>query len=334
MEVRKVSPLLIAGIFSSIISFVIIDATNCFSQAEKSPKLYHSEIVASWPSGTWLENLIWDNQGNLYITDVIHKTIFKYSLASNSVSEFSKIEGHPLGLAIDDDGAIYVSGLKIAPGQPGSMDSNVIYKIDKQGNSSLFLEAPKARGLNGLTYFSPGVFLICDSWAGVIWKLDVKKRTITEWAKHPLLATKTPAPGANGIKLYKNFAFVSNSSQASIVKIAFDPDGNSSDIQVYKENACRDDFCISENGNIYAAGRSKNVVYLVKETGNSIVIADEENDVKGNTAVVFGRNEGDAEWIYVIGDGGLWEAGGNPSKMKSATLVKIYVGEKGYFTQK
>ena len=334
MRVRNVRPLLIACIFSFIISFVLIDSTNCFSEEGKNPKLYHSEIIASWLPGTWLENLIWDNQGSLYISDVIHKVIFRYSLASNSVSEFSKIEGHPFGLAIDGDGAIYVSALKIAPGQPGSMDSNVIFRIDKQGNSSLFLEAPKARGLNGLTYFNPGVFLVCDSFAGVIWKLDVKKGTITEWAKHPLLATKTPAPGANGIKLYKNFAFVSNSSQASIARIAFDPDGNSSDIQVYKENACRDDFCISENGNIYAAGRSKNVVYFVQETGKPEVIADEENDVKGNTAAVFGRNERDAEWIYVIGDGGLWEAGGDPSKMKSATLVKIYVGEKGYFTQK
>ena len=334
MRARKIRFLLIAGILSLIISFVLIDATNCFSEAGKSPKLYHSEIVASLPPGTWLENLIWDNEGNLYITDVIHKTVFKYSLASNSVSEFSKMEGHPFGLAIDDDGTIYVSALKIAPGQPGSMDSNVIFKIDKQGNSSLFLEVPKARGLNGLTYFTPGVFLVCDSWAGVIWKLDVKKSTITEWAKHPLLATKIPAPGANGIKLFKNFAFVSNSSLASIVRIAIDSDGNSSDIQAYKENACRDDFCISENGNIYATGRSKNVVYLVKETGKPEIIADEENDVKGNTAVVFGRNEGDAEWIYVIGDGGLWEAGGDLSKMKSATLVKIYVGEKGYFTKK
>jgi hypothetical protein len=334
MRVRKVRPLFVAGIFSFIMSFVIIDATNCFSQAGQSPKLYHSEIVASWPPGTWLENLVWDNQGNLYITDVIHKTIFKYSLASNSVSEFSKTEGHPLGLAVDDDGAMYVGGLKIPPGQPGSVDSNVIYKVDKQGNSSLFLEAPKARGLNGFTYFGPGVFLICDCWAGVIWKLDVKKRTITEWAKHPLLATKTPSPGANGIKLYKNFAFVSNSSQASIVRIAIDTDGNSSDIQLYKENACRDDFSISENGNIYAAGRTKNVVYMVKETGEPAVIAGEENNVKGNTAVVFGRNEGDAEWIYVIGDGGLWEASGDRSKVKPATLVKIYVGEKGYFTQK
>lgn len=334
MRIRKVRPLLIAGILSLIISFVLVGAKNCFSEAGKSPKLYHSEIVASLPPGTWLENLIWDNQGNLYITDVTHKAIFRYSYANNSLSEFSKIGGHPFGIAIDDDGTIYVGALKIAPGQPGSMDSNVIYKIDKQGNSSLFIEAPKARGLNGWTYFKPGVFLICDSWAGVIWELDVKKSTITEWAKHPLLATKGMAPGANGIKLYKNFALVSNSSQASIVRIAIDEGGNSLNTEVYKENACRDDFCISENGNIYATGRSKNVVYLVKETGKPEIIADEENGVKGNTAAVFGRNEGDAEWIYVIGDGGLWDAGGDPSKMKPATLVKIYVGEKGYFTQK
>jgi hypothetical protein len=73
MRVKKVSLLLIAGILSlMMINFVLIDATNCFSEAGKSPKLYHSEIVASLPPGSCLENLIWDKEGNLYITDVIH----------------------------------------------------------------------------------------------------------------------------------------------------------------------------------------------------------------------------------------------------------------------
>ncbi len=51
---------------------------------------------------------------------------------------------------------------------------------------------------------------------------------------------------------------------------------------------------------------------------------------KGNTAAVFGKTKDDAQWIYVISDGGAWSGEGNESRLKPATLTRIFVGEEGY----
>jgi hypothetical protein len=75
------------------------------------------------------------------------------------------------------------------------MESNAIFKIDKQGTSSLFMEVPKARYLNSWVFVRPGIFLICDSYGGAIWQLNVKNATMTEWLRNDLLATKNMIPG-------------------------------------------------------------------------------------------------------------------------------------------
>jgi hypothetical protein len=302
-------------------------------------KLYKPEIVAKLPPGTFLENLVWDREGNLYITNNTAKTILKYSYASNSLSEFARISAQPAGIAIDSDGTIYVGGVQKPFGSPGFMESNAIFKLDKQGASSLFMEVPKARYLNGWVSVKPGIFLICDSYGGAIWQLDVKNATMTEWLRNDLLATKSMVPGANGIKFYKHFAFVSNSSQGSLLKITMDENGKPVRTEIYKDNVNLDDFSIARDGNVYGTTHPENVIYLIKEKGKpEIIAAGEEDGVRGNTATIFGENKGDAEWLYVVGDGGLWEAqapsGGqtiDQTKLRPAALTKIYVGEKGYF---
>jgi sugar lactone lactonase YvrE len=338
MRTKRIKPVLVAVTLISILSFVFIQAHNAFSEEGKKTKLYRSEILATFPPGTFLENLVWDKEGNLYITNNSTGVILKYSYVSNSVSEFAKTGGNPFGIAIDHDGTIYVGAVRKPLGSPGFMDSNAIYKIDKQGNVSLFMDVPKARLLNGWLYVKPGIFLICDAYGGAIWKLDVKNATLTEWLRNDLLATKNIVPGANGIKFYKNFAFVSSSSQEILLRITMDENGNAVKTEVYRQGVNLDDFCISEDGNIYATTHPANVVLLIKEKGKpEIIAAGEEDGVRGNTAAIFGQNKGDDEWIYVIGDGGLWEGreatGGktiDQSKLKPAALTRIYVGEKGY----
>jgi hypothetical protein len=305
-------------------------------------KLYKSDILAKLPPGTFLENLVWDREGNLYITNNTANTILKYSYANNSLSDFAKISAQPAGIAIDSDGTIYVGGVQKPFGSPGFMESNAIFKIDKQGTSSLFIEAPKARYLNGWVFVKPGIFLICDSYGGVVWQLDVKRATMTEWLRNDLLATKNMIPGANGIKLYKHFVFVSNSSQGKLLKITMDKNGKPVRTEIYKDNVNLDDFSIAEGGNIYATTHPENVIYLIKEKGKpEIIAAGEEDGVRGNTAAVFGENRSDTEWLYVVGDGGLWEAQAlsngktiDQTKLRPAALTKIYVGERGHFKGK
>jgi hypothetical protein len=87
---------------------------------------------------------------------------------------------------------------------------------------------------------------------------------------------------------------------------------------------------------LYVTTHPQNVIYLVKKGGRPEIIADANgtgvNDwwTKGNTAAVFGKTKDDAQWIYVISDGGVWSCEGNESCLKPATLTRIFVGEEGY----
>jgi hypothetical protein len=118
-----------------------------------------------------------------------------------------------------------------------------------------------------------------------------------------------------------------------------DKNGKPVRTEIYKDNVMLDDFSIAEDGNVYGTTHPGNVIYLIKEKGKpEIIAAGEEDGVRGNTAAIFIENKGDAEWLYVIGDGGLWKAqalsGGksiDQTKLKPAALTKIYVGERGYF---
>jgi len=331
MRIKRIKPLLITVTIIFLISFGISQADSGFSKQWKHKKLYEAEILATFPPGTFLENLVADEEGNLYITNIFEGTILKYSYADNSVSEFARIVGGSAGsIAIDHDGTIYGGG--------SVEGASAVLKIDKNGNVSRFMDLSQAQSPNGWTYVKPGIFLICS--AGAIWKLDVKNETLTEWLRDELLEkdyTNTH-PAANGIKLYKRFAFVSNSSQGKLLKITMDRDCNPVEIEVYK-NVALDDFCISEDGDIYGTTHPENLIYLIKKKGEPEVIAEgEEDGVRGNSAAVFGKNKGDSKSIYVIGDGGwyeamieFWTTGKlDPNKLKPSALTRIYVGEKGY----
>jgi sugar lactone lactonase YvrE len=346
MKGKRFRSVLIALVVSFIVSCVLIQGKNAFSWDEKGRWPYHVELLTTLPTGTFMENLVWDHEGqNLYITYNTDGEILKYSYARNSWSIFATLtypgsldgRAHPLGIAIDDDGTIYGAAVKWPLTPDGAfIGKNGIFKIDKQGKWEWFMEQVPGAVWNGWTYFQPGVFLICDAYAGLIWKLDVKTKMITVWVQDPLLnpILGDRTPGANGIKLYKNFAYVSSSAQALILKIPIDQEGNAGKVEIYKDNIIPDDFCISENGHIYATTHPQNVIYLVKKRGKPEIIAGPEDwRVKGNTAAVFGRNKHDSRWIYVVGDGGVWECQNDESCLEMATLVRIYVGEKGYFGQ-
>jgi hypothetical protein len=128
---------------------------------------------------------------------------------------------------------------------------------------------------------------------------------------------------------------VTSSALSLIVQVPIDEHGNAGKVEVYKSDIKPDDFCISQNGNLYVTTHPQNIIYVVKNRRPEI-IADSNgtgvNDwwTKGNTAAVFGKGKDDAQWIYVISDGGVWSCGGNESCLKPATLTRIYVGEDGY----
>jgi hypothetical protein len=193
-----------------------------------NPSLYQQELLAQWPRAI-LENLVWDNQGeNLYISNLGAGTIEKYSVKTKSVTTLAILNwaaspdsgAHPFGRVVEQDGMIYGSAVT-SPLTPDRKNlENAVFRIDKQGNVTWVMKEVPGNVWNGWTRLAPGVFLICDGYGGLIWKLDINKQTIDKWAENPLLepVKGERVPGANGIKIYKNIAYVTSSALSLIVQ--------------------------------------------------------------------------------------------------------------------
>jgi sugar lactone lactonase YvrE len=104
-------------------------------------------------------------------------------------------------VTIDDKGNLYIT----------DSYSPVIYKVDPQGNATLFTEneffkAPEI-GLNGIAFHPDGFLLVVNNNKGAIYKIDINDpKKVTK--------VKTPSfyPGADGLLIdqHKNLVLVQN----------------------------------------------------------------------------------------------------------------------------
>ncbi len=292
--------------------------------------LYTYEIVGALPEGSFMENITTDARGNLYITNLLERQILKY--ANGQLTVFAELDAYPAAIAQNSDGTFFVTAFQVPLDDPEFANSQAIYAIDRNGNSQLVLEVPQAEFFNGIFAFKQDILLIADSQAGTIWKYDAQKNQITAWLVDELLQSNGYAPGANGLKVYGDELYISNSGQGTILRTRLDQFGEPGLLEIFVENIQIDDFAFSRNGNIFATTHDRSI-HRIDPTGNVETILDND-DILGNTALAFGRRGGDADHVYIVGDGGLWAAQGDESLLQPANIVKLYVGEKGYDQRK
>ena len=98
-------------------------------------------------------------------------------------------------------------------------------------------------------------------------------------------------------------------------------------LKIVKEEIFADDFDFDDAGNAYITTHPFNVITRLTPNGTMSVIAEAEQDVRGNTACRFGRKTGDKKSLYVVGDGGIF----NPSSggLQPATVVRLEIDTTG-----
>jgi hypothetical protein len=111
-------------------------------------------------------------------------------------------------------------------------------------------------------------------------------------------------PAANGIKLFNQHLFVSNTDKKTLIRIPIS-DKIPGEPKVWLNNLNLDDFTFDEWGNLYATTHIYNSVIKISPTKQVTVIAEAEQGLAGSTAVAFGRTPQDANYIYVITNGGM-----------------------------
>ena len=287
--------------------------------AQPPEALVDAVTVASFPAGTFLESIVIDPQGTMYVADHEKGEILRRTAAGEQ-SIFGRIEGSLTGLGLGPDGTLHATGRP--KGGPESF-----YTFGRDGVETDRFAVQGAVFLNGMTLLSPGVFLAADSKAGTIWLVEPAKRAAAPWLRHDLLGPRAPDsrfPAANGVKTFGGAVYVSNSDRALVLRVPFGPDGMpAAEPAVFADGLVVDDFALDTWGNFYGTTHPINTVIRVGQDGSRATIAGPAQGVVGSTAAAFGRTDGDRLDLYVVGDGGIFAP--IDGKLQEAKLVRLRI---------
>jgi len=260
---------------------------------------YPVTVLCRFPQPAFIENIVGDDQGNLFVTSVNEGKVYKVNPAGHT-EVYAKMEGRLAGIVPIDE-RTFLCGGWAADGTP------TLYLLDAQQRLIPRLAVPEALFLNGIAEWMPGDFLICDAYAGLLWKYDLDSNQVIPWLRHELLTrvdSNNPMPAANGIKIQGQTIFVSNTARNLLLTIPL-VGGLPGEPAIFLDEVNLDDFAIDGNGTIYATTHIFNSVIEIKPGKQISVIAGVEQGLAGSTAAMLGRTGKDRRILYVTTNGGL-----------------------------
>jgi sugar lactone lactonase YvrE len=205
-----------------------------------------------------------------------------------------------------------------------------VFRVSEKGEPELIVALKDAVFPNGWAHLQGNRFLLADSFKGVIWEVDVAKKTARVWLANELLGRPDPKaeiPGVNGLKFFGGALYASNGQQRLIVRIPVSRDGQPKTPEVFVKDLYLDDFAFDIKGNLYGATHMFNSVVKVSPEGAVITLAGLSEGLAGSTAVAFGRGDNDRQAIFVTTNGGMSMP--PPGGVQSGRIVRVDVGERG-----
>jgi sugar lactone lactonase YvrE len=284
--------------------------------------LVPAHTIAEFPINTFLESIVVSPDNTLYITNHYEGKIIRIG-ADGVPIVHAAIAGKATGLAATADDSLLLSGWD-------AQNTSVIWRIASDGTATVLVTLPDAIFLNGLTHLSDRLYLIADSYKGVIWELDLDRASVRIWLEHPLLARANPdrlKPAVNGLKIFDRVLYASNTQTAQILRIPIQADLQPGAPEIFVRNANVDDFAFDRTGNLYGTTHVYNSVVKIAPDGRMTTIAQAEQGMVGTTAVAFGTTADERTYLYVITDGGI--SFPPPTGIESAKVVRLNVGVEG-----
>ena len=280
-------------------------------------------VVASSPTGSFYENLMFGPDRALYITDYTARQVLRYT-SSAGLKVHAQLDAHPLGIQFAGDGTLVVSAQKQSLfGAGGTMfNGRTLYRARPGGALTYWQDLADASFLNGIARLDATSMLMADSRGGVLWRLDVDTGRTSVFVRDPLLDAadaKSATPAANGVKIFQGAVYVSNTARGLMLRIPL-MGMVPGKVEVLAENVRADDFAFSPAGKLYYTTHRDSVFVL--EGGKSTEFAGAESGLRGNTALAWAPN---GAGPFVITDGGYvaqqWYGGGAATP---AQLVQFF----------
>src|SRR5262245_23941576 len=199
------------------------------------------------------ESIVIDHQGNKFISMALTGEIRKitpdgaqspHAFLPVGVFSFPPFSGIMGGLALDNDGTIYVNHVA------SDLANKGVWAVAPNGSIRMLAQLPPDAVPNGIALRHDALY-IADSELGVVWTVPTSGGAATIWSDDPLLKPGLGHifPGPNGLQIFHNEVYVSNSDQARIVAIGINPDGTAGAIRVHAAGVACDDFAFDLQGN-------------------------------------------------------------------------------------
>ena len=185
---------------------------------------------------------------------------------------------------------------------------------------------PTARGLNGICLVAPGIMLIADCFASLIWRIDLPSDggvpTARVWLQHESMGyypgqLKPEQPGVNGVRFAAktNCLYYTATAKKLFMRVPVDPVTHdpAGEPELVVAGRMGDDFCIDEDaGVMYLATHRQNTIDRVsmnpaKNSGFTQSIAGDPFDEQliGPSSGAWGRLPGEYGKIaFFLTDGG------------------------------
>lgn len=206
-----------------------------------------------------------------------------------------------------------------------------LWRIDPAtGTGQPWISLPDAEFLNGLAVLDAATLLACEAEQGRIVSLDLASRTSATWLADDLL-TKAPQapflPGANGLKLFNGYAYVTSNGRALLLRAAIRSDGGAGPIEQLADRVRADDLAFDVVGNAYLCTHIGHSLDRMKPEGRRIQLAGIDQGMAGSTACAFGTASDDVTALYVTTTGGI--IGPPGGILQPAKLVRLDIGIAG-----
>ena len=222
----------------------------------------------------------------------------------------------------------------LASGNWYTSGEGYLYRLDlrgwKPGSNvvpELVFEFPKAAGaLNGICLIAPKVLLVADSFAGLIWRVDLDadggRPQARVWLAHVSMgyfpgAMKPEQPGVNGVRFAAktNALYYTATAKKLFMRVQVDPQTHEAvgEPELIVAGRRGDDFCIDEDREVlYLTTHRQNTIDRVSmnpadNSGFTQSVAGDPytEELIGPSSGIWGRGAGEYGRVaYFVTDGG------------------------------
>ncbi len=310
----------------------------------------HLTTIARFPIKYFLENLAIRADNSVLVTAMSNKELW-YVPGKSGDAEIKPVCIHTFEQPTTGIAEIEPDVFLILCGNLYTTNESFAHQLDLRDWQPGSPVAPKllcrfpekARGLNGCCLVAPGVVFVADSFASLIWRLDLAadggEPAIRVWLEHESMGyfpgTRKPEqPGVNGVRFAAktNYLYYTATAKKLFMRVKVNPSTlePADTPELVMAGRMGDDFCIDEEAEvIYLTTHRQNTIDVVAmdpglNSGFTQSVAGDPFTERliGPSSGAWSRSPGDYGRVaYFIMDGGT--ASPPSSGPKEAQLIKV-----------